>query len=142
MSENVGGSDIFGSGGHIWLWGPRLARAKTIRSVGISGAARFSLGNFERPFQIRGKGGPALLKASGASKAAADTALNALWDAIEQLKDDGTISSWEDDQGRSGDALVITELIPAARRLYGKTGDTHYAWQHYLCSGVELEGAF
>ena len=142
MSENIGGADIFGSGGHIWMWGARLSAAKTIRSVGVSGAARFSLGNFERPFQIRGKAGPGLLKATGGDQAEADTALNVLIDVIELLKTSGTISSWEDDQGRSGDALMITDFQLAGRRLYGLTGSPYGAWAHYICGGVELEGAY
>ena len=142
MSENIGGSDLFGSGGHVWLWGAKGVSAKVVGSVGVAGVARFVLGTGGRPFQVVGKGGPALLKASDSTKAAADAALNTLIDAIQNAVDTGTIYSWEDDASRTGDALMIASFQPAGPRRYGRTGGAWQAWQYYTCGGIDLLGEF
>ncbi|HOD79950.1 MAG: hypothetical protein BWX88_02765 [Planctomycetes bacterium ADurb.Bin126] len=135
MAENVGGSDIFGSGGHLWLWGPRPQAVKSLRTVGESGAARMVLGTYERRAVIQGRDGSAAYLV-----AASDAALTVLESAIETLRHDGTVCSWEDDAGRSGDALVVEDYQRLGQREYNPAGTE--VWQAYRAVVVDLLGSF
>jgi len=141
MAENVDGYDLFGSGGHVWRWDQQAQFAKQMGSVGIIGISRAVMHSGQRPLEICGAdGGPALLKASAGSRAAADAALDALEGAIEQLRYAGTACAWEDDCGRTGTQLVITDYIRIGPRRYGRAGSNHAAWQPYRCRAEELWG--
>ncbi len=140
MAENVNALDIFGSGGHVWTWGRRQNTGKTLGSAGISGAASILIALGPRPVRIEGRnGGPALLTASGASRAAADTAMNVLETAIEGLIEAGTMCAWEDDRGGTGTAMVVKAFNPG-RRTYSTVGATVRCWLNYTCDMVELSG--
>lgn len=151
MAENVGGSDLFGSGGHAWRWGKAPVGAKEFTAVGMTGAGRITLTVGSQPCVIEGgdgsrqKGGPAVLKASGASKAAADAALDALEAPIEALRRSGDDKTWEDDCGRTGSNLVILDYARVGGRWYAKStvgGDTTWhVWQYYQCLLAELAAA-
>jgi len=141
MAENIDGNDLLGSGGHVWMWGARQQTAKTLRTVGVAGAARMVTVRGERPVAIVARGGgPAVLKASGASRAAADTALDALDAAIQAYVDSGEAVAWADDKGRSGSYLVLTHFQPADDRTYNNEAGTWHAWERYTLTGVELGG--
>lgn len=142
MSENVGGVDLFGSGGHLWIWDAPAVSQKVLEAVGTYGAARMTLGGSPRICTIAGDaGGPALLKASAASKALADAALSALELAITDLQLLGTAAGWEDDAGHTGSDIVVDQYIPAGPRRYSTGSDgTVYVWQPYRCRLIELSG--
>lgn len=140
MAENVNGSDVFTSGGHVWNWQQRQHTSKTLQTAGISGAAQVLISNGPRTVTVEGRrGGPALLKASGATRALADTAMDVLEAAIEALIDAGTLCSWEDDRGGTGTSLVVRRFAPG-RRTYNKVGATWHCWLDYTCEMVELSG--
>jgi len=143
MSENVGGSDIFGSGPHVWVWGRAQQVAKTLRTVGTNGEARWPLLNAGRPGRITGVRGPAVLKVAATqnTRALADAAMDTLEDTIEELRKLGTVSEWEDDTGRTGSQLVIVDYRPAGRRHYIRSSDSKWGcWQEYQCAVRELSG--
>ena len=143
MAENVGGADIFGSGGHAWRWASAPVAAKQFSAVGMTGAGRIVLAVGAQPCAIEGgdggtPGGPAVLKASGANRAAADAALDALEAPIEALKRSGAEQTWTDDCGRTGSNLVVVDYVPAGGRHYATVGGTVKAWQFYRCLLAEL----
>jgi len=141
MAENIGGNDLLSTGGHRWVWSPRAQSAKVLATAGIDGAARNVIHNGPRGFTIAGAGGePAILKASDNSRAMADLALAALEWVIEDLIAAGTPVAWEDDQGHTGTALVLTSYDRQGERLYGSGG--LIVWQMYVLRGVELLGGF
>ena len=141
MAENVNGEDLFGSGGHVWVWGEPPQVDKVLRTPGIIGAMNIKLLSGEWPVAIRGRnGGPALLRAGGATRADADAAMTALEDAIELLRETAAECTWEDDQGHTGSALVIKSFSRSGPRRYGREGTDWTCWQYYVCSMVELTG--
>jgi len=140
MAENINGSDLLGSGGHVWRWGPKNITAKGINPAGIAGEFSMVTALGARSCTVTGKRGEALLTAAGASKAAVDAALNALENAIIALETTGEECTWEDDQGRTGTALVITGYVKGAREY--QQGATWAAWQHYTLGMKENDGAF
>jgi len=146
MAENIGGSDLFGSGGHVWHWLAQDQSAKLLQTVGTSGAARMVLGDGPMVAVISGRaaGGtqiaPALLKASGNSRAAADTGLDAIEAAIEAERRAGEPRTWEDDAGHGGDWLVVTGYEPLGPREYGRQGDDWVCWQRYRATVMDLSG--
>lgn len=140
MAENVNGSDLFGSGGHVWRWDQQRQLAKQLGTVGVIGESRMVTHAGARPVEICGRdGGPAILKATGNSRAQADTAMDALEAAIEDLRAAGTECTWEDDCARTGAHLVIVDFI-RADRTYNKAGSTWTAWQRYRVRALELWG--
>jgi len=147
MAENIGGADLFGSGGHAWRWGRAPVGAKEFTAVGLTGAGRIALFTGAQPCVISGGDGaaggegPAVLKASGASKAAADAALDALEAEIETLRRSGEEKTWEDDCGRSGSNLVVVGYERVGGRRYATVGSTVYLWQFYRCTLAELAAA-
>lgn len=133
MAENINATTPFSSGGHLWVWGPREQAVKGLRTVGESGEGRMVLGNYSRRCVIESlDGAPAVLKATG------DAALNAIEDNIEAMIADGSIMSWEDDAGRTGDALVVEAYVPVGNRQYSVAGGE--VWQLYKCYLRELLG--
>jgi len=142
MSENVGGDDIFGSGPHAWRWGEAEQVAKTIRTAGTNGEARWPLVNAGRTGRITGKGGPAVLKVAATlnTQALADAAADVLEGVIEDLRKAGTASTWEDPQGHSGTQLVIVSFRRIGPRDYHRLGDKWGTWQEYDCVVRELTG--
>ena len=150
MAENVGGADIFGSGGHAWRWGSAPVGAKEFTAVGMTGAARMVLAVGAQPCTIEGgdggpPGGPAVLKAGGDTKALADAALDALEAPIEALKRSGDEKTWEDDRANTGSNLVIMDYVGVGGRRYGRTtageDETWSVWQFYRCLLAELAAA-
>lgn len=144
MAEGVGGSDIFGSGGHTWLWARRPIREKQLSTVGTGGVAVIHLNAGPRGVQIVGaKGAPAILK-SGAvqdTKALADAALDTKEAAIETLIANGTVSSWEDDRANTGSYLKLTAYNRVGPRIYARPGGKWVVWQFYVAEGYTLDGA-
>ena len=139
MAENVNGVDLFGSGGHVWLWGDRARNRKSLGTAGVVGEAQILVNLGRRPLTIAGVGrSPALLKATGVSRAAADAALTALERAIEACCDTGTVYTWEDPQGRTGAALTLHGYRRLGHREY--SGDNLTVWQYYRVEGAELLG--
>ena len=142
MSENINGSNLLSSGGHVWRWGAIRKTGKRVGSAAIYGEYSMVTAVGARPCRITGKGGgPALLTASGASRAAADTALDALVAPLLTLEKMGTEVSWEDDAGRSGVALTVERYTPV-RREHGYDGSNWRAWEHYTLDLVENNGGF
>ena len=141
MAENIGGTDLFSSGGHVWHWQPAPVADKRMTSVGVRGAARIVTAIGARTCLIAGKhGGPAVLKATGASRATADAALDTIEQAILAARDGGESQAWADDSGRDGDELVVTAYRPTGPRRYAVVGSTWNAWQFYTAEVVDLTG--
>ncbi|MDD4891362.1 MAG: hypothetical protein PHU85_15685 [Phycisphaerae bacterium] len=132
MSEHIDNLDLLGSGGHVWLWDDRVREQKVVGSAGIVGAYSMITSLGERAGRIAGKNGArAVLKATGASKAVADAALNVIEAAIEAYCDLGTEVEWEDDQAHTGTALVLVSYRRIGGRLYGASGASVAVWQFY-----------
>jgi len=147
VTEHINNSDLLGSGGHAWLWEDRERTQKVIGSAGILGVYSAVTGLHSRSGRIAGKGGgAAVLKATGADKAAADAAMSALELAIESLIDAGTEVDWEDDQGRAGSALVLVRYQRGGCRQYGRTvvGEVPSVavWQYYQLEVRENYGGW
>jgi len=136
MSEHVDGSNVFSSGGHRWSWGERAVLRKTLTAVGVEGAASIRLARGARPGLVAG-----LLKATGADRAAADSALDALEKALETLAAGEGPYTWEDDQAHSGEGLLVLAYRRSGGRQYGLTGTTWTAHQLYAAEVLELDGA-
>ncbi len=143
MAEHINGYDLLSSGGHLWLWdGPQRTR-KSVGSAGLVGEYSMVTAVGPRPGRIVGKGGaPALLTASGGSRGAADSAINAIENSFALLIATGAESHWEDDQGHSGSGLVLTAYQPAGPRSYGRSGGQWEAWQEYTLSFEEMYGGW
>jgi len=145
MPENINGTNLLSSGGHGWQWSGPAGLTKRISTAGVKGEYAFSVGVGARPGRIAGAAqsrGPALLCATGATRALADAALTAIEAPIEALIESGQAVAWEDDAGRSGSRLVLTAYRPMGPRTYGMQGATHHAWQHYVIEFVELDGGW
>jgi len=141
MSENINNQDLLGSGGHQWSWGDPAQMDKVLRTVGLRGAGRFVTNNGPRPLTIAGRErGPAVLRGSGANRAAADAALTALEAALESLIRSGAEAPWEDDCGHTGTRLALTRYRRQGPRIYPAGGTQ--AWQRYILEGLELDGGF
>jgi hypothetical protein len=143
MAENIGGSNLFSSGNHAWHWGGEPVGAKEFQAVGTTGAARIVLGVGPQPCLIAGGDGtPAVLMATGNTKALADAALDALETAIEALKRSGTEKTWEDDAARTGSHLVILDYRRQGPRRYSRTAAGAWkVWQFYFADLAELAAA-
>jgi len=147
MSEHINGSGstattAIASGGHVWRWAQPATRAKVYGSAGLVGGYRHVTQIGPRKGLLAGRNGrPALLKVSGASKAAAETVLDGYESALETLAVYGAEVAWEDDQGHSGDALVVTAYERLGERLYTQTGSTHVIWQPYRLLLLEMAAA-
>jgi hypothetical protein len=141
MSEHINNETWLSSGGHQWQWGPLAAVRKTLTSVGIIGGWSGVTAIGPRPGRIAGRqGGPAMLKATGADRAAADVALTAIIATIESAVAYGYEYAWEDDQGHSGAALVLVRFMPVGPRIYGRSGGSLYANQPYVLDVADNEG--
>ena len=139
--ENVNGADIFGSGSHVWTWGQAVQARKDIRTVGTTGQAGWPIQTGGRPGRIAGVSGPAVLKVSDhATKALADSAMDSLETAIEDLRKAGTVCTWEDDAAHSGEKLQIVSYRRIGRRLYTRQGADWGVWREYICDVIELSG--
>jgi len=136
MAEGIGEANPFSSGGHRWDWAPRVYVDKTVTTPGVAGAATMHLLDGPRPGRIAGR-----LKASAASRALADTALDVLVAAIETLCRATVVSAWEDDQAHTGSSLKVMRFVPVGRRVYPRVGATYHAWQEYVVEVLELDGA-
>lgn len=134
MSQ-IGGNALFATGGHRWTWGRRPRPRKVVTTTRASGAAAVTFAAGGRPGRIRGR-----LIGTGETRAEADTALDALEAAIEALADTGLAQSWTDDQGHSGDQLVVLDYVRRGRRTYTHTGATFGAWQTFEVPVLELAG--
>ena len=141
MSENVNGiSTWLTSGGHAWRWGPQKQTRSTYGTIAVAGEWSLVQHNGARPGRLGGlQGGPALMKASGANRAAVDAALDAYAAIVETLRRDGTEVAWEDDCGRTGTAMVITEFREM-RRSYSSGGTV--GWLEYEIAFLEMNGAY
>lgn len=141
MAEHINNQDLLGSGGHQWRWGEPVMVDKTLGTVAVRGASRYITHRGPRPATIAGKGGgPALLKAVGANRAAADAAMTDIEDAIEDLVLSGSVVAWEDDCGHSGDRLVLTRYRRSGPRIY--SADSTRCWQRYVLEVMDLTGGF
>jgi hypothetical protein len=153
MAEGINSTTPFASGGHVWVWQPRKRVDKRIIAAGTAGEGRMvtHLGGKQaiicgRPGPGPGgggsgvAGGPALLCASDANRAAADTAMNALESAIEALADSGAAYAYEDDQGHTGTHLVVLDYRRVGPRQYGVMGSAHECWQYYTAIVEDLDG--
>ena len=135
MSENINGSDILGSGGHVWIWHDRNRAIKVMATVGVGGQASMLLGAHGRLLTVAGaEGAPAVLKASSNAN------LTALEAVIEALCNSGSAVSWEDPEGRSGSALVLLSYRRLGHRHYGASGTP--VWQFYRLEAMENSGGF
>ena len=139
MAENINGGTPLSSGGHQWTWGdPGIVR-KEVGSAALVGAYAMNVSIGARRGRIAGKdGAPGLLTATGASRALADAALNAIEAVIETLMAAGDEYSWEDDQGHSGTALQIVAFDRQGPRHYNTAGALYTVWQYYTLD-VERE---
>jgi hypothetical protein len=136
LSENVGGVNLFSSGGHRWSWGRRQPRAKLFSATGVSGEGRIVLGLPGTPAVIQG-----VLRGAGATRALADTALDALETAIKALVTSGQAKAFEDDEAHTGDSVVLETYDPHGPRLYGQTATAVVqAWQYYSVQVRDLTG--
>lgn len=147
MAENINSVDLFGSGGHLWVWQGRQVARKILQTVGTRGAARMVTALPPLVCMIDGFGGAAaVLKGSGLSRALADAALDAVESPIVALEASGAAKAWEDDQAHSGTALVIDEYMPLGHREYATQTagavTTHYALQRYRCRLIDLSGGW
>ena len=135
MAEHINGQNLFASGGHQWKWQGNEKFPKRLVTAGCSGEASMVVALGGMPCVIEGRhdGEPAVLKAAGATKAAADVALNAIEQPIETLRDSGEPVAYEDDQGATGPALVIDEFVRVGGRRYGRQGANWAVWQFYRC---------
>ncbi len=143
MAEHINNNaTLLASGGHTWLWGQPKVTGKSVGTVAVVGeyAAVISIGAL--PVRITGAHGgkPALLTASGASRAATDAAMTAIENTIELLIMRGTQVKWEDDQGHSGSALQLRKYTRMGARQYSDGGQT--VWQYYTIDAAELNGGF
>ena len=145
MAENINGSTtLLGTGGRVWLWQDRSRTSKSVGSAGLDG-------EFSQVTQLGGRAGViagrdgqsgAILSASGESKAAADSAINALEAAIEAYCDSGEELTWEDDQGHTGSALRLANYQRIRQRIYFVQGATCGVWQFYRLEIYENIGSF
>ena len=143
MSENINGSDMLSSGGHVWLWDDVGITRKSVGSVAIRGAYGQVTAVGVRAGRITGRdGSPALLTASGATKAAADTAMTTLEAALEDLIVFGDEVAWEDDHGHAGIALVLLKYARSGHRKYGRSGSDWVVWQNYNLTFEERTGGW
>ncbi|MFB3893217.1 MAG: hypothetical protein ACE15C_14470 [Phycisphaerae bacterium] len=140
MAENIGGSNLFGSGGHVWHWRSAEVARKQFGTIGVDGDGSITLRAGSAVAVIEGRdGGGAVLKVTGqANRAAADAAMDALENAIISLKQMGTENTWEDDCARTGSHLVIEDYQRMGGRLY--SADGAICWQFYRCVVRELSG--
>jgi hypothetical protein len=135
VAEHINNLDLFGSGGHRWVWAEPGQTVKQIQTVGADGAAAMVLANGPRPGVVAG-----LLKTSASGREAADTALSALERQIEALVKSGEISPWEDDHGHGGQFLRIAAYRRRGAREYGASGSDTVVLQAYECAVVEQSG--
>ena len=136
MAEHINNLDLFGSGGHRWLWDSPAQAVKQVATVGVQGAAAMVLWNGPRPGVVSG-----ILRGSGSNRAGADYALSQLEEAIEKLVQSGEAVGWEDDHGHQGQSLRVVRYQRQGHRDYGATGaNTYEAWQSYHCVVSEQEG--
>ena len=114
MSENIDNSDLLGSGGHVWAWeSPQVSRKHIGPSAGLVGVFSMTTAIGARRGRVMGRaGGPAVLKASGGSRPAADDAMKALEAAIEAVILAGDPVGWEDDQGNTAVFVTRTPVLP------------------------------
>ena len=140
MTEHIGTNDLLCSGGHVWEWSEPALAEKRMRTVGTQGEARMVLHVGGWPFRIVGKGGDApLLRATGADQAAADSAMNAILDAIWAVRNSIVPVAWEDDTGESGSFLAILHFRPQQREYGFRTGACD-VWVRYTLEGEDLSG--
>jgi len=135
MAEQINQTTPFSSAGHRWHWGDQEIRAKEYGAVGVDGVGYSLLQNGARPGVVAG-----VLKASGATRAIADAALDALETAIKTLCRSGLAYGWEDDCGHTGDSLVIKSYEQQGPREYGRMGAETVALQTYVVRVRELDG--
>lgn len=143
MAEHIDNLDLLGSGGHVWVWSEPAITRKSVGSVAIWGEYQQVTAVGARAGRIGGRdGGPAILKASAPTKAAADAAMNAIEAEIEYLVTGGYEVTWEDDQSHSGIALVLTAYRRVGSRQYSYNGATERVWQGYRLDIAEMDGGF
>ena len=141
MSENIDGKDLFGSGDHIWDWGPVDQAFKDVRTVGTAGQASWAIQTGPRPGRITGHGGPAVLKTDGHNSLfLADAAMDSLVAAIENICKSGKVCQWEDDRDRTGDQLQVRQFRRVGARRYTHQGIKWGVWFEYECLVLELSG--
>jgi len=135
VSDGISGIDL-SSGGHVWVWQPRVRVRKNLRTTGVAGAFTLLTCLGERPGKICGPdGGPAWLWA------ATDGDLNSLEAAIQEACDAAIPLAWMDDQGHSGSQLVLLEYQRHGERVRDAIGHTTVA-QRYVLTFQENAGAF
>jgi len=137
MAENIGGANPFASGGHRWMWAAQETIDKRFGAVGTIGDINIRLRRGGRAGRIVG-----VLKASDSSRAAADTAMTALEDAIEALIDAQDDHAAEDDHGHTMTNLIVCGYGRIGMRQYGRTGETHVVWQRYVVNVANRTGTF
>ena len=146
MSENIGGDNLFGSGGHVWQWTPAAVADKTVGTISVRGAARMVMTIGPAFVRILGRdGGPALLKGtSEVSFSKANDDLEEQIFAITNARELGVAVAWEDDQGWTGKAIVVTgfnRVGPIYQASDGGTPEIFSQWQYYTAELMELQGA-
>jgi len=142
MAENIDGSDLLASGGHQWHWDGPAPAGKVVGTAGVAGGWSMVTAVGPRRGRVAGLGGrgPALLTASGASKAEADTYMDVLEGAIAGLVVSGEAVEYEDDAGHVGTRLTLTAYRRVGPRTYAVAGATNHCWQRYVLELLELDG--
>ena len=142
MVENIDGNDLLASGGHQWSWDGPAAVRKELVTAGVRGAWSYVTAVGARAGRVIGLGGrgPALLTATEASRAVADSTLDAIEGHIEGLVESGEAVAYEDDAAHTGVRLVLTSYRRLGPRIYGQVGAQVSAWQYYVLEVRDLDG--
>lgn len=127
MAENIGGNDLLSSGGHRWDWTPPAVTEKVLGTAGTVGVAG-----------VRTHVGAAVVVITGILKAACIDDMNNLINALVSMVTRREKYDWEDDQGSSGDALVLTSFAPG-RRQHAADGSGR-VWLPYTLTAEERAG--
>ncbi len=136
MAEHIDDIAMLSSGGHRWDWGQPIVHGKTLQTIATTGAAHIVTSNGPRPVTITG-----MLKVSGGDKATVDAAMGQLLKAIEIVRMIGKQCDWEDDAGRTGDALVVKDFnVQPGTYSPAGGGGTWTLWQSYRIEAIELKG--
>jgi hypothetical protein len=135
MSELIGTANLLSSAGHVWIWSDQEQVRKGMVTPGAVGKGAMVLVNGAKAGLIVGT-----LKATGASRAEANTAMNQLERPIEALRRSGAAVAWEDDCGHTGNSLQIIGYTLQGGRQYAAGGTI--VLQDYVIHIEELDGGW
>ena len=126
--STIDGQDLLGSGPHQWVWyAPQEITEKRIASAGTSGVVGIVTSAGAMPVRIEG-----LLRADD------DATMNQLIAEIDVYIHDRTPVAWEDDQGQSGDYLVLMNIMKSKRTYDAYSGRV---WMGYVITAEERSGS-